>query len=99
MNSWAAMATTPTPAARGADRFVFAPDEAGHRIISDFTAAEGDVIVLREGHDGWPSVADILATVAARGDRYLVYNPVGRADGGDGHAAAGRGLRCGIGAT
>ena len=57
----------------GADRFVFAPGESGDRVITDFTAAEGDVIVLRAGDSPWPPIADILATAEARGGRYLVY--------------------------
>ena len=59
----------------GADRFVFSPDGPGDKIITDFDASEGDVIVLSAAPPGysWPSVADIVASVVAQGDRYTVY--------------------------
>ena len=59
----------------GADRFVFSPDGPGDKIITDFDASEGDVIVLSAAPPGrpWPSVADIVASVAAQGDVYTVY--------------------------
>ena len=74
-NSTAAAATTPTPGGAGADRFVFSPDGPGDKIITDFDASEGDVIVLSTAPPGrpWPSVADIVASVAAQGDVYTVY--------------------------
>ena len=59
----------------GADRFVLSPDGPGDKIITDFDATEGDVIVLSAAPPGlpWPSVADIVASVVAQGDRYTVY--------------------------
>ena len=57
----------------GADRFVFESKETGDNIITDFET--GDLIVLKtEGEaEPWTSVADIIATVVAQGDHYLVY--------------------------
>ena len=58
----------------GADRFVFAPREPGDKIITDFDAGEGDKIVLSLNQRAKPpSIADIVATVVAQGDRYTVY--------------------------
>ena len=57
----------------GADRFVFGPGESGYRIITDFTAEEGDLIVLRTGHYPWPSLADVLASMKPLDDGYLLY--------------------------
>ena len=56
---------------RGTGRFVFSPKETDDKIITDFDAAEGDKIVLRTNRQ--PSIADIVATVVAQRDRYLVY--------------------------
>ena len=57
----------------GNDRFVFSAWESGDKIITDFGA--GDLIVLTTDLQAapWPPVADILASVAAQGDRYTVY--------------------------
>ena len=59
----------------GADRFVFSPDGPGDKIITDFDASEGDVIVLSAAPSGrpWPSVADIVSSVVAQGSQYYVY--------------------------
>ena len=57
----------------GADRFVFGPGESGYRIITDFTAEEGDLMVLRTGHYPWPSLADVLASMKPLDDGYLLY--------------------------
>ena len=59
----------------GADRFVFSPDEPGDKIITDFSATEGDMIVLNAAQEGywWPPVVDIVASVVAQGTRYTVY--------------------------
>ena len=56
----------------GADRFVFFSGETGDKIITDFGDGD-DQIVLRTEAFAWPPVADIIAGVAAQGDRYLVY--------------------------
>ena len=47
----------------GRDRFVFFASQTGANAINDF--ASGDVIVLKG--DGWPSVADIIASVQGVG--------------------------------
>ena len=54
----------------GADRFVFSPEETGDKAITDFET--GDVVVLKQA-GAWPSIADIVASVVAQGDRYTVY--------------------------
>ena len=76
----------------GADRFAFRLGASGHSVIADFEA--GDAIVLGADPESgtWPSIADILAGVVRRGDRYT-YTPASRPDGGDKHAALGDGLR------
>ena len=58
----------------GADQFIFAPDETGDKIITDFGDV-GDLIVLKtEGQEAaWASVSDIIAGGVAQGDRYMVY--------------------------
>ena len=55
--------------------------------------------MLRTEAFAWPSVADIIAGVVAQGDRYLVYTPVARPDGGDGRAAQAGGFQSELGAT
>ena len=55
----------------GSDRFVFTPRGTGDKIITDFNAAEGDQIVLLTNRQ--PSIADIIATAVAQGNRYMVY--------------------------
>ena len=59
----------------GADRFVFSPDGPGDKIITDFDASEGDVIVLSAAPSGrsWPLVANIVASVVAEGAQHYVY--------------------------
>ena len=54
----------------GADRFAFRLGASGHKVIADFEA--DDVIVLGTDPESgtWPSIADILAGVVRRGDRY-----------------------------
>ena len=58
----------------GADQFIFASDETGDKIITDFGDV-GDLIVLKtEGQEAaWASVSDIIAGGVAQGDRYMVY--------------------------
>ena len=53
----------------GADRFVFFSTQTGANVITDFES--GDVIVL-EGN-GWPSVADIIASVQSVGSGNYRY--------------------------
>ena len=55
----------------GADAFVFATDGPGDTIITDFSAAEGDTVVLGAG-SAWPTVAAIVAGAVTQGD-YTVY--------------------------
>ena len=59
----------------GADRFVFSLRAPGDNIITDFDAGEGDRIVLRTDSraKSWRSIADIIATAVAQGDRFMVY--------------------------
>ena len=59
----------------GADRFVFSLDGPGDKIITDFDASEGDVIVLSAAPSGrsWPLVANIVASVVAEGAQHYVY--------------------------
>ena len=80
----------------GADRFVFSPDGPGDKIITDFDASEGDVIVLSTAPPGrpWPSIADIVVQRGGAGRPLHRLHPARRADGGDGHAVAGCGF-CG----
>ena len=56
------------------DRFVFSSGETGDKIITDFGDGK-DRIVLKTDPEAapWPSVADIIASVIAQGDRYFVY--------------------------
>ena len=59
---------------KGKDHFVFGPlagvnAQTGHIIITDFK--KGDRIML--WLEGWPSVADIIASVVAKGSRHYVY--------------------------
>ena len=50
------------------DGFMLAPD-SGHKVITDFERGER---IMLDG-EGWPSVADIIASVVAKGSRHYVY--------------------------